>query len=58
MSEVEPQRQPPSSDDIPVALKGPHIVTSLDAPPHPSAIRVHQAVIRKHLLEQKAQPER
>jgi hypothetical protein len=33
-------------------------VSSLDSPPPPAAIKVHQAVVRKHLLEQKAQPER
>jgi hypothetical protein len=33
-------------------------MSSLDAPPRPAAIKVHQAVVRKHLLEQKTHPDR
>jgi hypothetical protein len=58
MSEHEPQRPRSEQDEIPVPLHGPNIVSSLDSPPRPAAIKVHQAVIRKHLLEQKAQPDR
>jgi hypothetical protein len=58
MSEPEPQREHLEQQGIPVPLRGPHTVSSLDAPPPPAAIKVHQAVVRKHLLEQKAQPER
>ena len=58
MSEPEPRKQPSSQEKIEVPLQGPNIVTSLDSPPPPSAVRVHQAVVRKHLLEQKAHPDR
>ena len=54
MTEHEPQPQPSSQEKIPAHLHGPNTVSSLDAPPRPAAIKVHQAVIRKHLLEQKA----
>jgi hypothetical protein len=57
MSEPEPKREPPKQKGIPVPLRGPNIVSSLESPPRPAALKVHQAVVRKHLLEQKAQPE-
>ena len=58
MSEPQPQRKPPPREAIRVPLRGPNIVSSLDAPPRPAAIKVHQAVVRKHLLEQKTHPDR
>ncbi len=58
MSELEPQQPAPTPEEIQVPLSGPGIVSSLDSPPRPTAVKVHQAVIRKHLLEQQTQHER
>ena len=58
MSEPQPKKQPPPQEAIRVPLRGPNLMSSLDAPPRPAAIKVHQAVVRKHLLEQKTHPDR
>jgi hypothetical protein len=58
MTEQEPQRRPPSQEKILARLRGPNTVSSLDSPPQPGAVKVHQAVIRKHLLKQKARGEK
>jgi hypothetical protein len=40
--EIEPTRVP---------LKGPNVLNTLDTPPHPDAVRAHDAAIRKHLQQ-------
>jgi hypothetical protein len=57
MSEPEPRKKPSALEKIRVPLRGPGIVSSLESPPPPSAVKVHQAVVRKHLLEQRTQPD-
>jgi hypothetical protein len=32
-------------------LKGPNVTSTLERPPHPDAVKAHDAVIRKHLRE-------
>ena len=56
MSEPEPRKSLSAQKQITVAVRGPNIVSTLEAPPPPSAVKVHQAMVRKHLLEQKTQP--
>lgn len=58
MTEPEPRKKPSAEEKITVPLRGPHIVSSLESPPPPLAVKVHQAVVRKHLLEQKIHPDR
>jgi hypothetical protein len=58
MPEPEPRKKPSAQETIRVPLRGPNIVSSLESPPPPAAVKVHQAVVRKHLLERKTQPDR
>ena len=44
--DIEPTRVP---------LKGPNVTSTLDTPLNPDAVRAHDAVIRKHLQDQRAQ---
>lgn len=57
MTEPQPRKKPSAHEKIAVPLRGPNIVTSLESPPPPAAVKVHQAVVRKHLLEQQTHPE-
>jgi hypothetical protein len=57
MTEQEPRKQPSSHEKIAVPLRGPNIVTSLESPPPPAAVKVHQAVVRKHIIEQQTHSE-
>lgn len=34
-------------------LKGPNMISTFDCPPHPDAIKVHDAAIRKHLQDRR-----
>jgi len=36
-----------------VPLKGPNVISTLDTPPHPDAVRAQDAAIRKHLRDRK-----
>jgi hypothetical protein len=45
--EMEPTKAP---------LKGPNVTSTLDTPPHPDAVRVHDAAIRRHLQDKGSQP--
>jgi hypothetical protein len=58
MTEEQPFNDPGDADPTPVPLKGPNVISTFDAPPHPDAIRAHDAVIRKHLQDQKPRKER
>lgn len=46
--EMEPTRLP---------LKGPNVVSTFDAPPHPDAVKVHDAAMRRHLKDRRPRPE-
>jgi hypothetical protein len=46
--EIEPTRVP---------LKGPNVISTFDTPPHPDAVRAHDAAIRKHLQERRPREE-
>ena len=43
-SKLEPTEAP---------LKGPNVISTLDTPPHPDAVRAHDAAIRKHLKDRR-----
>jgi hypothetical protein len=35
-------------------LKGPNVLSTLDTPPHPDAIKAHDAAIRRHLKDRRS----
>jgi hypothetical protein len=35
-------------------LKGPNVISTLDTPPHPDAVRAQDAAIRRHLRDRRA----
>jgi hypothetical protein len=37
-----------------VPLKGPNVTSTFDTPPHPDAVKAHDAAIRKHLQDRRA----
>ncbi len=53
MTEDEPFRSAEDMEPTKVPLKGPNVLNTLDTPPHPDAVRAHDAAIRKHLQERK-----
>ena len=36
-----------------VPLKGPNVISTLDTPPHPDAVKAHDAAIRRHLQDRR-----
>ena len=42
--EIEPTKVP---------LTGPNVVSTFDAPPHPDAVKVHDAAMRRHLRDRR-----
>ncbi|MCW3019193.1 MAG: hypothetical protein JWN10_1501 [Solirubrobacterales bacterium] len=34
-------------------LNAPNVISTLDTPPHPDAVKAHDAAIRKHLRDRK-----
>jgi hypothetical protein len=55
MDEEEPFGSAEDLEPTRVPLKGPNVITTLDAPPRPDAVRAQDAVIRKHLLDRRSQ---
>lgn len=55
MNEDQPFKGAEDMEPTPVPLRGPNVTTTLDTPPSPDAVRAHDAVIRKHLLDRRSQ---
>jgi hypothetical protein len=49
MTEEEPRKGPDEIEPTKLPLSGPNVVTTFDAPPHPDAVKLHDASIRRHL---------
>ncbi|HYB23638.1 MAG TPA: hypothetical protein VED41_07565 [Solirubrobacteraceae bacterium] len=58
MSEDEPFKGADEMEPTRVPLRGPNVISTLDTPPRPDAVRVQDAVIRKHLQDRRDQQER
>jgi hypothetical protein len=55
MTEREPFKEPEGLEPTRAPLKGPNVISTFDAPPHPDAVRAQDAVIRKHLQDRDRQ---
>ncbi len=53
MTEEEPLKGAEEMGPTKVPLKGPNLISTLDSPPRPDAVRAQDAAIRKHLRESK-----
>jgi hypothetical protein len=53
MTEEEPRRGGEEMEPTWVPLKGPNVISTFDAPPHPDAVRAHEAAIRRHLRDRR-----
>ncbi len=53
MTEDEPLKGAEEMEPTRVSLKGPNVISTFDTPPHPDAVKAHDASIRKHLRESK-----
>jgi hypothetical protein len=53
MTEEPPLKGGEENEPTRVPLKGPNVISTFDTPPHPDAVRAHDAAIRKHLQERK-----
>jgi hypothetical protein len=49
MSEEQPFKDPGELEPTTLPLKAPNVISTLDTPPHPDAVKAHDATIRKHL---------
>jgi len=58
MNEEQPFRDAEDMEPTKAPLKGPNVINTLDTPPHPDAVKVHDAAIRKHLADRKSQQDR
>jgi hypothetical protein len=54
MSEEQPFKDPGELEPTTLPLKAPNVISTLDTPPHPDAVKAHDATIRKHLQDRKA----
>jgi hypothetical protein len=54
MSEDDPFQGAEEIEPTKVELKGPNVTSTFDAPPHPDAVKVHEASIRKHLKDRRS----
>ncbi len=55
MSEEQPFQGGEGVEPTMAPLKGPNVTSTFDVPPSPDAVKVHDAAIRKHLQDRKAQ---
>ncbi len=53
MTEEQPLKGGEEMEPTRVPLKGPNVISTLDSPPHPDAVRAQDAAIRKHLKDRK-----
>jgi hypothetical protein len=53
MSEEQPFKGGADREPKLHPLKGPNVISTFDCPPHPDAIKAHDAAIRKHLQDRK-----
>jgi hypothetical protein len=56
MSEEQPFKGGEDIEPTMHPLKGPNVISTFDCPPHPDAIKVQDAAIRKHLQDRKPRP--
>jgi hypothetical protein len=56
--EDEPFKRAEDMEPTRVPLKGPNVISTLDTPPHPDAVRAQDAAIRKHLQDRRPQQDR
>ncbi len=56
MTEEEPLKGAEEMEATKVPLKGPNVISTFDSPPHPDAVKAHDASIRKHLQKRKPPP--
>lgn len=49
MNEHEPFEGAGDLEPTKVPLRGPNASSTFDTPPHPDAVKAHEAAIRKHL---------
>ncbi|HSZ12735.1 MAG TPA: hypothetical protein VK790_01705 [Solirubrobacteraceae bacterium] len=55
MSEEQPFKGGERDEPTMVPPKGPNVISTLDTPPRPDAVKAHDAAIRKHLQDRRAQ---
>ncbi len=53
MTEEQPFKDPGELEPTTLPLNAPNVISTLDTPPSPDAVRAHDAAIRKHLQDQK-----
>jgi hypothetical protein len=60
MTEAQPFKDADGMEPEPtrLPLKAPNVISTLDTPPHPDAVRAHDASIRKHLRDRKPREDR
>jgi hypothetical protein len=56
MSEEQPFKGAEGIEPKLHPLKGPNVISTFDSPPHPDAVKAHDAAIRKHLQDRKPRP--
>jgi hypothetical protein len=58
MTEAEPRKGAEEMEPTRVPLKGPNVISTFDTPPHPDAVKAHDAAIRKHLQDRRSRQDR
>jgi hypothetical protein len=53
MTEYEPFDGRKEMEPTKAPVKGPNVICTLDTPPHPDAVKMHDAAIRKHLKDRR-----
>jgi hypothetical protein len=54
MTEDEPFKGPEDVEPTRAPLRGPNVISTLDTPPHPDAVKAQDAAIRKHLQDRRS----
>jgi hypothetical protein len=55
MTEEDPFEGAGDMEPTRVPLTGPNVISTFDSPPHPDAVKAHDAAIRKHLQDRRSQ---
>ena len=58
MNEDDPFKGAEDMEPTRAPLKGPNVISTLDTPPSPDAVRAHDAVIRRHLQDRRSGQDR
>jgi hypothetical protein len=58
MTEEQPFMGDEEMEPTKLPLRGPNVISTFDAPPHPDAVKAQDAAMRRHLKDRRSEQDR